>query len=83
MTQPKIMDAAWRSYSEAVIPADAPDVQRVESRRAFYAGAQAAMAGLLSFLDPGEEPTQADLDRMTALTKELDDFARHVRQGRA
>lgn len=77
------MDAAWRSYAEAVIPPDAPDVQRIESRRAFYAGARSAMAGLMSFLDPGEEPTQADLDKMTALMKELDDFARHVRQGRA
>ena len=29
----------WESYETEVLPKDAPDVQRVECKRAFYAGA--------------------------------------------
>ena len=31
----------WSSYQAEVVPAEAPDVQREECKRAFYAGAQA------------------------------------------
>lgn len=85
MAEQKILDAAWRSYAEAVIPLDAPDIQRTEMRRAFYAGAALLFGGIMAMLDPGPdiEPTAADLRKMDALKKELDDFARHIRQGRA
>jgi len=82
-TQPKLLDAAWRSYAEHVIPANAPDAQRVECRRAFYAGAQALYGGLIKMLDPGDEPTDADLARMEAIHDELEQFCEDVARGRA
>lgn len=33
----------WALFSAAVMPKDAPPVQRQEMRRAFYAGAEAAL----------------------------------------
>jgi hypothetical protein len=85
MPEQKILDAAWRSYAEAAIPIDAPDIQRVEMRRAFYGGARALFVGIMVMLDPRPdvEPTEADLRKMDAVEKELEDFARHLRQGRA
>jgi hypothetical protein len=85
MAEQKIIDAAWRSYAEAVIPVDAPEIQHTEMRRAFYAGASALLGGMMAMLDPDPdtEPTAADMKKMNAVRKELDDFHRHVRQGRA
>lgn len=83
MADQKIMDAAWRSYAEQVLPFGASDVQRQESRRAFYAGAQSLFGGILTMLDPGEEPTDADLAKMDAVQAELSQFADDIQAGRA
>lgn len=83
MPQHKLIDAEWRSYAEVVLPADAPEIQRVETRRAFYAGASTLLGAILKTLDPCLEPTAEDMRRMDAIHQELEDFARHVRQGRA
>lgn len=74
----KLIEAAWLSYLREVIPAGAPTVQIVESRRAFYAGAQATFRGIVRMLDPGVEPTDADLAKMHALDAELREFAASV-----
>ncbi len=83
MARQKIIDAAWRSYAEQIIPANAPDVQRQECRRAFYAGAVSTFGGIMAMLDPGTEPTDADLQKMSALQEELDQYARDLESGRA
>jgi hypothetical protein len=46
-----VLSQAWLSYELQVLPANAPKTQRVETRRAFYAGAQALM-GFLSSAPP-------------------------------
>jgi hypothetical protein len=78
-----LIDTAWRSYAERVIPAGAPDVQRIECRRAFYAGARAYLTAMLKFLDPGEEPTGADIALLDGVSQELNQFVRDVEEGRA
>jgi hypothetical protein len=78
-----VIGAAWREYRLRVIPVHASAVQAQESRRAFYAGAQALLTGILRGLDPGDDPTQADLARMDAIAQELEQFARDVLAGRA
>jgi biotin synthase-like enzyme len=79
----KILDTAWRSFAEQVVPLHASDLQRREMRRVFMAGAQALMTGILEMLDPGHEPTESDLYMMDSVATELNDFARDVVQGRA
>lgn len=70
------VSAAWDSYRKMVIPATAPDVQVNECRLAFWAGASVLFYSILKMLDPGTEPTDADLTKMDALHKEVDAFAR-------
>lgn len=79
----KILDTAWRSFAEQVVPLQASDRQRREMRRVFMAGAQALMDGILKMLEPGHEPTEGDLFMMGSVATELSDFARDVMQGRA
>ena len=83
MTEKKIIDTAWRSYAEQIIPVNAPDVQRQELRRAFYAGAASMFGGIMAMLEPGTEPTDADLENMNALQGELDQYVRDLKAGRA
>lgn len=78
-----LMAEQWDSFARAVLPADAPAVQRQEMRRAFYAGAQGIMFGVIAALAPDSEPTTEDLKVMENLQTELNDFAESVKAGRA
>jgi hypothetical protein len=75
--------AAWREYRTKVIPLNASAIQAKESRRAFYAGANAMLVSILGMLDPGNEVTANDLAGMDALQAELEHFAREILAGRA
>jgi len=70
--------AGWDSYRKTVMPQDAPDIQIRECRQAFYAGASILFQGLMTALDPGEEPTDADLQRMADIQNELDAFGQEI-----
>jgi hypothetical protein len=72
----------WLSYQK-ILPADAGEIQITETRRAFYAGATALWSLIMSTLDPGLDPTDAELKRMDALDAELTAFQQAVRDGRA
>ncbi len=57
------LNQRWRTYKDRVIPRDAPSIQMIECRRAFFAGA-AAIAEILTRLDgaPGTKQTLDDLN---------------------
>ena len=77
------MAEQWDSFARAVLPEGCPAVQRQEMRRAFYAGAEALLHGVLQVLSAeGEEATAEDLDAMANLEKELSEFAELVKKGR-
>lgn len=70
------MLAAWRSYDAAIVPTAAPQVQREECRRAFYAGAWAAYNLMLAACDQkSNEDAEAQLYALgieiRAITKDL------------
>ena len=67
--------AGWHSYRKMAMPPDAPEIQIEECRLAFWAGSAILFQALLKMLDPGEEPTEADLAKMDAISKELNAFA--------
>lgn len=67
----KLIEAGWVGYQLAVISPDAPQVQLDETRMAFWAGAQHLFASIMSLLEPGEDPTEADLRRMSLINEEL------------
>lgn len=66
---------AWASYLREVVPTDAPDVQRVECRLAFYAGCQAMYALLVADLPDDEAEAEMHL---RDLNEELGVFLREV-----
>ena len=70
----RVVEAGWMSLRIAVIDPDAPANQLAEMRMAFFAGAQHLFRNIISMLDTGREPTEGDLRRMTAISKELDGF---------
>lgn len=49
----------------------------------FYAGAQAILFRAIAAFAPETEPTEADLQIMTDVNQELQDFALAVKEGRA
>ena len=65
------------------MPADVPLTQRREMRRAFYAGAQCVLLGVIDALAPESEPTAEDLELMAGVQRELSDFADLVKANRA
>jgi hypothetical protein len=74
---------AWLDYRKKVMPPEAPHVQVVESRRAFYAGAEMLMLEILRGLDPGPDASQGDMDLITDIHQELMLFAVAVKEGKA
>ena len=70
----KIIEKEWNDYLLNVMAKDASGVQVEETQKAFYAGAGCLFYALLGFLDEGTEATDADLAKMDALHREIDEF---------
>lgn len=71
------IDKGWQGY-KALLPKDASDVQIKETRQAFFGGAAVLFEAIMRSLDPGEEPTAADMQRMTDIQRELSEFGRNL-----
>lgn len=72
--QGKLIEAGWVSMRLAAVPLDAPAIQLEEMRNAFFAGAQHLFSSIMTILEPGEEPTEADLRRLYLINDELQWF---------
>jgi hypothetical protein len=74
----KLIEAGWTGFRLAVISPDAPAIQLDEMRKAFFAGSQHLFTSIMTIMDPGQEPTEADLERLTLINKELEEFAKNL-----
>jgi hypothetical protein len=72
----------WKSYRQRVIPPTAPEVQVIESKRAFYGGAFSLFALLQRIASPGDEVTEADMNAMSNLDTEFKEFYRRMEAGK-
>lgn len=72
---------AWKLYRAQVIPPNAPSVQIKESKRAFYAGAQASFHALTSIDD--SLPDVEGVAIIEGINVELQTFKKQVESGRA
>ncbi len=70
----KLIEAGWIGMRIACVPDDASEVQISEMRLAFFAGAQHLFGSIMSILDPGAEPTEKDMERMSLIDAELRRF---------
>lgn len=78
--QGKLIEAGWASLRATCMAADAPDDQVREMRMAFMAGAQHVFASVMEVMDPGDEPSEADLKRMDLIDAELRAFEGELRK---
>lgn len=74
----KLVEVGWLTMRYFVLPPDCPPVQVSEMRKAFFMGAQHLFASIMAILEPGAEPTDKDLDRMTLIHNELEAFRKEV-----
>lgn len=70
----RIIQAGFEAYRITAMSPRAPDVQVRECRMAWFAGAQHLFSSIMNVLDPGTEPTEADMERMSKIGAELDAF---------
>lgn len=82
---PRTLWEQWGEHVERVVPASAGATQRQETRRAFYAGAQAALAALIHNVgdDPGEPMTDDEEALLEGLIGECQKFMADVKAGLA
>jgi hypothetical protein len=73
--QGRLIEAGWVGYRLMVMSPTAPPIQLDECRLAFMAGSQHLFSSLMNILDPGAEPTDADLRKMDLIELELLKFA--------
>lgn len=74
----RLIEIGWISMLLYVIPKDAPETQVSEMHKAFFMGAQHLYASIMGILDPGAEPTEKDLQRMSLIHEELETFRKEV-----
>lgn len=68
-----LIEAGWISLRSLAF-ATASTAELEQLRNAFFAGAQHLLASIIFILEPGTEPTEADLARMDHIDAELKAF---------
>lgn len=74
--QGKLIEAGWNAMRLAALPLNMPADRLEELHVAFFGGAHHLFASLMCALDPGEEPTDADLRKIDLIERELAGFIR-------
>lgn len=80
---PKTIQQLWDQYNAAVLPADASTLQRVETKRAFYCGAQAVLSILFEMSSDDALTDDQGAEHLESLHRECHDFSRKVARGAA
>lgn len=76
--------AQWNQFRAMVMPHDAPPVQVMEMKRAFYAGAECALNRLASEMSSGDSLDDPNDERvLQEVNQEFQEFAEDVQNGRA
>jgi hypothetical protein len=73
----KLIEGGWQIYLAFGLQS-ASHIQRTEMRKAYFLGAQHLFASIMSIMDKGSEPTEKDLERMTLISNELEDFKKSI-----
>lgn len=75
----RLIEMGWQALRITVLPPNASQIQLEEMRVAFFAGAQHLFATIMRTLDPGTDPTAADLNRIELIDKELHDWVDEIK----
>jgi hypothetical protein len=71
----RLVEAGFRSFQAIAFP-NADPQHVLDLKCAFFASAQHLFGTILSILDPGQEPTDTDMLRISQIAEELDGFGR-------
>lgn len=82
MRRNRIMES-WNEFSRKVIHPNSPQIQRIEMRRAFYAGAAFVLEGITKDMSPGDQVQDSDIQILEDISSELVDFAEQMARGEA
>lgn len=74
----KLLEAGFAAFVHLVIAEDAPAVQIEAMRLAFMAGAEHLFSSIVNILDPGDEPTRAELRRMDLIQREINEWRSRI-----
>jgi hypothetical protein len=75
----QILQLGWLAFQKILIPEGSPANQVTSMRIAFYAGAEFLFASIMTILEPGQEPTARDLERMERIFVEIEAFREEIR----
>jgi len=73
----------WADYETSILSAHAGETQRIEQRRAFYAGAHSMLAGIFDVASESGENNDIGATRLESLYQECRVFVLDVAAGRA
>lgn len=76
-----IIAREFETYKAQVMHPEAGEVQIWECKRAFYAGASALYFKIMSDLSPGKKVTESDMNLMSGISIELEEFRKSVLLG--
>ena len=76
----KLIEAGWVLFWALIAPDGASRVQKDETRKAFFAGAQHLFGSMVSIMDDEREPTEADLKRMDNIAAELGEYLAELKR---
>jgi len=69
-----IIEGGWTAFKIVCKLEQAPEQELKERRITFFAGALHLFTSALTMLEPGQEPTEKDFKRMSAIADELKRF---------
>lgn len=78
-----MIEQEWRKFCLACFGNLSNQQQYIDLRRTFYGGASMTYFYVMTKLDPGDEPTEADLQRIRDFHNELVAFNDAVKAGEA
>lgn len=77
----KTLAKAWDTFCEEIMPSDAPTIQYVEMRRAFYAGA-AALAKITNRIGGPDVSEEEAMSILNGVHRELGQFGIDLQNGK-
>lgn len=72
------IELLWLSYERDVIPREAGSIQRIESKRAFFAGAASILGDLAEAISGEDTAIKEDEKIMLEVQQELENFIKTV-----
>jgi hypothetical protein len=72
------IETLWINYRIMVLPAFVPEVQLIECRRAFYAGAASLFGSIMNSLSPGDDANEQDIQIMEDVQREFEAFGKEL-----